>query len=214
MSDCFWEFPRPAWGRVMPFHRADARGKPCKHSPTVASETLYVANGMGSSKNLLRLAEEGDYDPPHPAVVCHALSLVLTFTHRQLRGSPVMNFGRVIRVAVVCISIASSGTPAVAGTRENRCGWLENPTPANWWLDDKDRSWTFSVMGERPVPGFDDLPDMTSDEWVVTNVGGHGYGCACIDMEVDKAAGEVVRVYSAKVLPLKRCKTDRSLPPP
>lgn len=125
-----------------------------------------------------------------------------------------MNLGQVVRAFSVCISVAFLYTHAVASTRENRCGWLQNPTPANWWLDDKDGSWTLSVMGERPVPGFDDLPDMTSGEWVVTNAGGHGYGCACIDMDVDESTGKVVRLYSAKVLSLKRCKTDRSLPPP
>ncbi|WP_105507794.1 DUF4087 domain-containing protein [Paraburkholderia sp. BL21I4N1] len=125
-----------------------------------------------------------------------------------------MNFRHLVRAFLVCISIASWGTHAAAGTRENRCGWLQNPTPANWWLDDKDGSWTLSVMGDRPVPGLDDLPDMTSGDWVVTNAGGHGYGCACIDMDVDRGARKVIRLYSAKVLPLKRCKTDRSLPSP
>jgi len=125
-----------------------------------------------------------------------------------------MNLGQVLRAFFVCVAVASLGTQALAGTRGNRCGWLHNPTPGNWWLDDKDRSWALSIMGERPAPGFDDLPDMSSNEWVVTNAGGHGYGCACIDMEVDKGTGTVLRLYSAKVLPLERCKTDRSLPPP
>lgn len=125
-----------------------------------------------------------------------------------------MNLGQVVRAFFVCISAALLCSHAAATTREKRCGWLQNPTPANWWLDDKDGSWTLSVMGERPVPGFDNLPDMSSGDWVVTNAGGHGYGCACIDMDVDKGAGTVVRLYSAKVLPLKRCKADRSLPLP
>lgn len=126
----------------------------------------------------------------------------------------VMCFRQVVRASFVYILITSFGTHAVAGTRGSRCGWLQNPTPANWWLDDKDGSWTLSVMGDSPVPGFDDLPDMTSGDWVVTNAGGHGYGCACIDMDVDKGTGKALRLYSAKLLPLKRCKTDRSLPPP
>jgi hypothetical protein len=134
---------------------------------------------------------------------------------RTILGScSYMNLGQVGRALFVFISAALLYTHAVASSRENRCGWLQNPTPANWWLDDKDGSWTLSVMGGRPVPGFDDLPDMTSGDWVVTNAGGHGYGCACIDMDVDKGTGKVVRLHSAKVLPLRRCKADRSLPPP
>ncbi|WP_421029727.1 DUF4087 domain-containing protein [Paraburkholderia kururiensis] len=125
-----------------------------------------------------------------------------------------MNASRVVCPFFVCILAASFCTCSVAGIRENRCGWLQNPTPANWWLDDKDGSWTLSVMGGRPVPGFDDLPDTTTHDWVVTNAGGHGHGCACIDMEVGKGTGDVVRIYSAKALPLKRCKADRSLPRP
>ncbi|WP_376914755.1 DUF4087 domain-containing protein [Paraburkholderia sp. OAS925] len=46
-----------------------------------------------------------------------------------------------------------------------------------------------------------------------TNAGGPGYGCACIDMDADGATGKVLRLYSAEVLPLERCKTDRSPPP-
>ncbi|HVW51931.1 MAG TPA: DUF4087 domain-containing protein [Trinickia sp.] len=124
-----------------------------------------------------------------------------------------MNLGQLVRAFTACLAVALC-SHAAAGTREKRCGWLQNPTPANWWLDDKDGSWTLSVMGERPVPGFDNLPDLTSRDWVVINAGEHGYGCACIDMDVDKGTGKVVRLYSAKALPLKRCKADRSLPPP
>ncbi|WP_442808865.1 DUF4087 domain-containing protein [Trinickia soli] len=51
-----------------------------------------------------------------------------------------MNPGQGVRALFVCISAALLCTHAVASTRENRCGWLQNPTPANWWLDDKDGS--------------------------------------------------------------------------
>jgi len=33
-------------------------------------------------------------------------------------------------------------------------------------------------------------------------------------MEVDKGTDKVLRLYSAKALPLERCKADRSLPLP
>ncbi|WP_082991665.1 DUF4087 domain-containing protein [Paraburkholderia tropica] len=125
-----------------------------------------------------------------------------------------MRLSQVVRALSVFALVGLLCSHTDASTRENRCGWLQNPTPANWWLDDKDGTWTLSSMGDSPVPGFDDLPDMHSHEWVVTNAGEHGYGCACIDMDVDKRAHKVVRVNSGKVLPLRRCKADRSLPRP
>lgn len=104
-------------------------------------------------------------------------------------------------------------THAVAAP-EKRCGWLENPTPANWWLVDKDDSWTLSTQGSPPVPGFDEMPDMSTHGWVVTNAGMHGYGCACLDLEINPRTREVTRIVVARPLPLKRCKADRTLPAP
>ena len=34
--------------------------------------------------------------------------------------------------------------PALA---EERCGWLENPTPGNWWLKDARGLWIISAQG-------------------------------------------------------------------
>ncbi|WP_010650712.1 DUF4087 domain-containing protein, partial [Vibrio campbellii] len=34
-----------------------------------------------------------------------------------------------------------------AAAEETRCGWLENPSPANMWLIDRDGSWDISVQG-------------------------------------------------------------------
>ena len=30
---------------------------------------------------------------------------------------------------------------------ETRCGWLANPTPANYWFYDKDGEWTIGEQG-------------------------------------------------------------------
>ena len=79
----------------------------------------------------------------------------------------------------------------VSAAPEKRCGWLENPSPANWWLNDKDGTWTLLTMGNEPVPGLDKMPDMSTKGWVVTNAGGHGYGCACLDLEIDPRTREV-----------------------
>ena len=111
-------------------------------------------------------------------------------------------------------AFALSAATNAAAAPEKRCGWLENPTPANWWLVDKDDSWTLSTQGSPPVPGFDAMPDMSTRGWVVTNAGMHGYGCACLDLEIDPRTRDVTRIVAARPLPLKRCKADRTLPAP
>jgi Protein of unknown function (DUF4087) len=96
---------------------------------------------------------------------------------------------------------------------EKRCGWLHNPTPANWWLDDRHDSWTLSAQGGFMAAGFDDLPDMRARGWVDTN-GSYGYGCACLTVETDKRQSRITRVYRAQSLPLAQCRRDRHLPKP
>jgi hypothetical protein len=101
-------------------------------------------------------------------------------------------------------SIAASG---------RRCGWLHNPTPANWWLVDGDGQWVLGSQGSEPVAGMDEMPDMSAGEWVETN-GYYGYGCACMDMVVDPASGDVLRISRATPKPLAQCKADPKLPDP
>ncbi|MGC2961338.1 DUF4087 domain-containing protein [Paraburkholderia graminis] len=55
--------------------------------------------------------------------------------------------------------------------RPSRLAWLQNPMPANWWLNDKHGSWTLSIMGGGSAPVLDDLPDLSSNEWGVRNPG-------------------------------------------
>jgi hypothetical protein len=117
---------------------------------------------------------------------------------------------RSIRVplAVLAGMLLAGIAPALA---ERRCGWLVNPTPANWWLNDRDGEWTLSVQGRGSVPGFDDIPDMSTKGWVVTNGASYGYGCACIDMDVNRAAKTVVRIRKAAPQPLSACIKDPAL---
>jgi hypothetical protein len=104
--------------------------------------------------------------------------------------------------------------PAYAAAPENRCGWLVNPTPANWWLSDRDGEWLLGTQGGYQAPGLDDIPDMSGPQWVETNAGGYGYGCACLTVVVNQAEHRVDRLLAAKQLPLSRCRSDRSLPRP
>lgn len=119
--------------------------------------------------------------------------------------------GRVGLVLGVAMLVLGGALPAEAKP-ERRCGWLVNPTPANWWLRDRDGEWVLSVQGRDPVAGMDEVPDMSTRGWVETN-GHYGYGCACLTLET--APGQrVVRVLAAEALPLSRCRADRALPPP
>jgi hypothetical protein len=105
--------------------------------------------------------------------------------------------------------------PAVAATAskgERRCGWLVNPTPANWWLTDRDGQWILGTQGADQAAGMDEMPDMSTAGWVETN-GHYGYGCACMTITAD-ADGQVSRVADARPRPLRQCRADRKLPKP
>ena len=109
--------------------------------------------------------------------------------------------------------IAAAITLAAPALAEQRCGWVENPTPANWWLRDRDGEWTISTMGGYQAPGSDEMPDMSKAGWVKTN-GEHGYGCGCMVVEVDRASMRITRLISATPVRLARCRADHALPKP
>lgn len=121
-----------------------------------------------------------------------------------------------MRFALIGAVLAASvlGVAAQAAGPERRCGWLANPTPSNWWLNDRDGEWTLSEQGGYEAPGLDNLPDMSTAGWVETNSGGHGYGCACMTVVVNHRTHQVERLISAQALPLARCRSDRKLSKP
>ncbi|MEZ8685958.1 DUF4087 domain-containing protein, partial [Vibrio alginolyticus] len=49
-----------------------------------------------------------------------------------------------MRFLIVILGMFSA---LAATAEETRCGWLENPSPANMWLIDRDGSWDISVQG-------------------------------------------------------------------
>ena len=112
-------------------------------------------------------------------------------------------------------AIAAEPPPAPSGevVRARRCGWLTNPTPGNWWLFDGHGEWILSTQGGEQVPGFDELPDMSTAGWVETN-GHYGYGCACMTISHDPATQRVTRVAAAAPKPLRQCRADLALPRP
>lgn len=96
---------------------------------------------------------------------------------------------------------------------EQRCGWLENPTPANWWLNDRDGSWTISAQGGYSVAdkSMDNLPTLNDNEYVRTN-GSYGYACVCLSVTTDKKNERILTIdKKGKQVLLKKCLEDRSI---
>ena len=104
----------------------------------------------------------------------------------------------------------SDAQPSPRPPGDLRCGWYDNPTPGNHWLTDRDGEWTLGEQGGYQVPGLDDLGNMARGGKVYTN-GSYGYSCACMRVDVDWQTRRVTRVYSARSIPLSRCRNDRAL---
>ena len=115
-------------------------------------------------------------------------------------------------VAAAPAAVKAASAPAVPPRSARRCGWLSNPTPANWWLTDGEGQWILATQGADQAPGMDDLPDMSTAGWVETN-GHYGYGCACMTITAD-GDGRVTRIADAQPRPLRQCRADRKLPKP
>jgi len=112
-------------------------------------------------------------------------------------------------IAALLLAAASPAQPPF----QKICGWLHNPTPANWWLTDRAGQWTLSSQGGRQAPGWEEIGGTNSGEWVETN-GSYGYGCACASMRVDRTAGEVIEIRSLEPRPIKACRGNKRLPKP
>ncbi|HEX5037385.1 MAG TPA: DUF4087 domain-containing protein [bacterium] len=92
---------------------------------------------------------------------------------------------------------------------ENRCGWIGNPTPANWDLIDKDGDWIISVQGGYEAQGMDTMPDYSEKKvyWKETN-GHYGYGCGCLLVKVDRKEKKILEIKGGPALPLSKCRSD------
>ncbi len=108
---------------------------------------------------------------------------------------------------VLLAMVLTAGTAAA----DTRCGWIDNPTPGNWWLTDAAGEWTIGTQGGTQAEGMEAIPDLTTGEWVETN-GSYGYGCICLEVETHRAAMQITRILAAEPLPLARCTADPALP--
>jgi hypothetical protein len=96
---------------------------------------------------------------------------------------------------------------------EERCGWLENPTPGNWWLKNSLGLRIISAQGGPYAEGAEKLPEPTPERFVATN-GHYGYSCACVSGIFDDHAQLVTRLDATRVLALSVCRGDKTLPSP
>jgi hypothetical protein len=122
--------------------------------------------------------------------------------------------GRVRTIWFGFITVASLALPRMAAATdfETRCGWLDNPTPGNFFLHDRDGEWTVAEQGGYQAKGVDRIPDLSGDEFVETN-GHHGYACVCMSVKVTKKERKVAEIASVKPKLLKACLGDPAIPP-
>jgi hypothetical protein len=116
-------------------------------------------------------------------------------------------------MAALCVVVMTVDTRASDAPRlERRCGWISNPTPGNWDFIDKDGDWTISDQGGGDSV-LDGLPEDRPDGkrwWVKTQDSGYGYGCMCLNVQVDKKDKKVVKIDGGKSLPIVKCRQDRA----
>jgi len=123
---------------------------------------------------------------------------------------PVVGCLMAAALALVTFAGVRPGTPAAPEPvqAESRCGWFDNPTPANASLHDRDGEWVIGVQGGHQAEG--DWPSFGPKQWVETN-GHYGYGCACMRLQVDRETHRVIKIESARARPLSACRRDRAL---
>lgn len=130
------------------------------------------------------------------------------------------SFRRMILAVVACLlltNLAFTNEPRRASDAsedkqfETRCGWFDNPTPANISLYDGEDEWIIGVQGGYQVEGDWDWPDFKAGQWVSTNAGSHGYGCACLRLRVNRETHRALEIKSARPRPLAACRRDKSL---
>ncbi len=103
--------------------------------------------------------------------------------------------------------------PLYAQPIERRCGWLNNPTPANWFLVDRAAAWDIGIQGGFQARGIEKINLQNERDYVRTN-GNYGYGCACMDVTTTRSGGtwRITSIRSFRQLPLKQCLEDPDLP--
>lgn len=119
---------------------------------------------------------------------------------------------KMMRVALAAL-MALGATSALAAP-ENRCGWVMNPTPGNWYLADAEGEWVLSEQGsDREALGMENIGDISAGDYVANN-GNYGYACGCMKVETDAAEKRITAVYSFSQKKISQCSKDKKLPKP
>lgn len=92
-----------------------------------------------------------------------------------------------------------------------RCGWFQNPTPANAWLTDREGEWLIAAQGGHQARG--DWPSFPPWRWVRTN-GNYGHGCTCMRVLTDQSSFTVTKILSSSSRSLAVCRKDPALQEP
>lgn len=127
----------------------------------------------------------------------------------------VKSYHAILGCLLLTISAFAGGQPetpekALTEKFETRCGWFDNPTPSNISLFDRDGEWTIGVQGGYQVKTEWDWPVFAPGQWVHTN-GDYGYGCICMQVQVNKETHEVSAIKTSRAQSLAVCRQDPGL---
>jgi hypothetical protein len=121
---------------------------------------------------------------------------------------------RHVMLLLPVLALTATAAHAQRGS-ENRCGWYENPTPANHTLTDRDRQWLIGAQGGYQARGIDRIGDAPQSQWIATHPNGsYGYGCACAQVRTDRRNSQITNIYAWRSVPLAQCRRDRRLSEP
>ena len=111
-----------------------------------------------------------------------------------------------MKTALLLLSLALPHL-SPAAVAEQRCGWVENPTPANYFFVDEEETWTLALQGGYQAPGMQNLPELT-----LVNEGTGRAACACLDLVVSQEKRRVEEVVAATSKPIAECQNNAALP--
>ena len=108
--------------------------------------------------------------------------------------------------SILLLTVFMATTSAFAGAK-TFCGWVDNPTPANVWMEDSLGSITISIQGGESADGDLNVPtEYQYNGW-------YGAGCGCMKAEVKVVNGERIatKIISSKAKPLSACDKDKKI---
>ena len=114
------------------------------------------------------------------------------------------------KIAILLFSSAAMLAGATAASAEMRCGWVENPTPGNYYLSDRDGRWEISAQGGYEAEGMDKIGDLSAGDYRATN-GNYGYACGCATVKSDADSQRIVVIDAFMQKTLADCEADPNL---